>query len=47
VMQEKGKKYISLVAKNVQSGNISKIDALEYLSIKLPSLDKVVALAER
>jgi Zn-dependent peptidase ImmA (M78 family) len=47
VMQERGKKYISLVAKNVQNGNISKIDALEYLSIKLPSLDKVVAMAER
>lgn len=47
VLQERGKKYITLVAKNVRGGNISKIDAMEYLSVKLPNLEKVMAYAER
>ena len=47
VLHERGKKYIALVARNVQGGNISKIDAMEYLSVKLSNLDKVMALAER
>lgn len=43
-VSEKGEKFISLVAENVNNGYISYADALDYLSIKTKYYDKVAQL---
>ncbi|PKP60890.1 MAG: hypothetical protein CVT88_01675 [Candidatus Altiarchaeales archaeon HGW-Altiarchaeales-1] len=39
---EKGRKFVSLVTNNLESGKITTGDALDYLSIKLKNLDNVI-----
>jgi|SRR3989338_2825887 len=41
-LKEKGDKFVSLVANNIEKGFITHSDALSFLSIKLKSLDKVM-----
>jgi len=40
---EKGEKFISLVVDNIERGNITRYDALNYLSVKSKNLDKVIS----
>lgn len=40
-MSEMGQKFVSLVISNMERGNITQRDALDYLSIKSKNLDKV------
>jgi Zn-dependent peptidase ImmA (M78 family) len=40
-VSEMGRKFISLVIANMERGNITQSDALDYLSIKSRNLDKV------
>jgi Zn-dependent peptidase ImmA (M78 family) len=42
ILQEKGQKFVSLVATNLEQGLITSSDALEYLSIKSHHLEKVL-----
>ncbi|MGC9093204.1 MAG: ImmA/IrrE family metallo-endopeptidase [Bacteroidota bacterium] len=44
-LQEKGKKFISLVMNSKKSGFITTAEAIEYLSLKLDSLKKVAESA--
>ncbi len=46
-INEKGQKFVSLVAHNVEKGLITRSEALDYLSIKSKSLDKVVGRAKK
>lgn len=41
-IQEKGQKFVSLVASNFEQGLITRSDALEYLSIKSKNLEKIL-----
>lgn len=41
-IQEKGQKFVSLVAHNLEQGLITSSDALDYLSIKSTNLEKVL-----
>jgi len=41
-IQEKGQKFVSLVASNLEQGLITYSDALDYLSIKSKNLEKVL-----
>lgn len=42
-----GKKFVSLVADNIEKEQITTNDALSYLSIKSKNLDKVISRAEK
>jgi len=42
ILQEKGQKFVTLVATNLEQGLITSSDALEYLSIKSTHLEKVL-----
>jgi Zn-dependent peptidase ImmA (M78 family)/transcriptional regulator with XRE-family HTH domain len=42
VLREKGHKFVSLVATNYEQGLITRSDALDFLSIKSPSFEKVL-----
>jgi Zn-dependent peptidase ImmA (M78 family)/DNA-binding XRE family transcriptional regulator len=41
-IQEKGQKFVSLVASNFEQGLITRSDALDYLSIKSKNLEKIL-----
>ena len=41
-IQEKGQKFVSLVASNFEQGLITRSDALDFLSIKSNNLEKVL-----
>lgn len=47
VLSEKGRKFVSLVSKNVERGSLNYTEALDYLSVKLGDFDKVTARAEQ
>ena len=46
-IREKGDRYVSLVSRNIELGNIGYHDAIDYLSVNLKNLDKTLAKAER
>jgi len=46
-LTEKGQKFVSLVANNVEKGFITHSEALDYLSIKSKNLDKVMGRAKK
>lgn len=46
-LSEKGQRFVSLVLNNVEKGFITHSDALNYLSIKSKSLEKVTSKAKR
>ena len=47
VFNERGQKFVSLVANNVEKGFITHKDALSYLSIKSKNLDKVISKSKK
>jgi hypothetical protein len=46
-IQEKGQKFVSLVASNLEQGLITYSDALDYLSIKSKNLEKVLSRVKK
>lgn len=46
-VSERGQRFVSLVANNVDKGFITHSDALDYLSIKVKNLDKVMSKAKK
>lgn len=46
-LNEKGQRFVSLVANNMEKGLITHSEALDYLSIKAKNLDKVVGRAKK
>lgn len=46
-LSEKGQKFVSLVSTNVDKGFITHSDALDFLSIKMKNLDKVMTKAKK
>ncbi len=46
-LSEKGQKFVSLIANNLDKGIITHSDALDYLSIKAKDLDKVLSTAKK
>jgi len=47
VFSERGQKFVSLVANNMEKGLITHSDALSFLSTKLKNLDKIVSKAKK
>lgn len=39
---EKGQKFVSLVVNNAERGNITRFEALNYLSVKSKNIDKII-----
>jgi Zn-dependent peptidase ImmA (M78 family) len=46
-LREKGERFVSLVSRNMELGTIGYHEAIDYLSVDLKNLDKVLAKAER
>ena len=46
-LSEKGQKFVSLVSNNVDKGFITNSEALDFLSIKVKNLDKVMTKAKK
>jgi Zn-dependent peptidase ImmA (M78 family) len=47
VLRERGRKFVSLVAQNVEQGSLDYANAIDFLSIKLRDVDKVMAKASQ
>lgn len=47
VLRERGRKFLSLVARNVEQGSLDYANAIDYLSIKLRDVDRVMAQASQ
>jgi Zn-dependent peptidase ImmA (M78 family) len=45
-IQEKGKKFVSIIMESREKGLITTADAIEYLSLKLNSLEKLEKLEQ-
>jgi hypothetical protein len=46
-LQEKGQKFVALVANNLEQGFITHNDALDFLSIKAKNLEKVLSRVKK
>lgn len=46
-LQEKGQKFVALVASNLEQGFITHSDALDFLSIKAKNLEKVLSRVKK
>jgi len=47
VIRERGRKFVELVARNVERGSLDYADAIDFLSIKLRDFDRVMAKASQ
>jgi len=47
VLRERGRRFVSLVAQNVEQGSLDYASAIDFLSIKLRDIDKVMAKASQ
>jgi Zn-dependent peptidase ImmA (M78 family) len=47
VLRERGRKFVSLVTQNVEQGSLDYANAIDFLSIKLRDVDKVMAKASQ
>jgi len=47
VLRERGRRFVTLVAQNVEQGSLDYASAIDFLSIKLRDIDKVMAKASQ